>query len=187
MKTRRQLALVLGAAGFAGMGMGCADARSQNESSILEEPTPVDLALRPGVVDPGPRAGAPGAGSAFPGLTAAENTAFADGQEDFEEVDSVSGTVAGEDGSGLGPTFNAMGCAQCHAQPAVGGTSPALNPQIAIATRDGARNTIPSFITANGPVREARFIATSFANNAPLDGGVHGLFTIRGRVDAPGC
>jgi hypothetical protein len=29
------------------------------------------------------------------------------------------------------------------------------NPQIAVATSDGARNTIPSFITRNGPVREA--------------------------------
>ena len=42
----------------------------------------------------------------------------------FAEVESVSGGIAGENGSGLGPTFNAKSCAACHAQPAVGGTSP---------------------------------------------------------------
>jgi CxxC motif-containing protein (DUF1111 family) len=186
MRARQIGGLVL-VAGIAGVGMGCADAKSTGDQSLLETPTVVDFNLRAGVRDPGPRAGAPGAGSAFPGLTADELESFADGQEDFEEIDSVSGTIAGEDGSGLGPTFNATGCAECHAQPAVGGTSPAINPQVEIATRDGARNVIPSFITADGPVREARFIAQSSANNAPLDGGVTGLFTIRGRSDAPGC
>ena len=48
----------------------------------------------------------------------------------------------------------------------------------------GARNTIPSFITANGPVREARFILRP---DGTLDGGVHNLFSIAGRMDAPGC
>jgi CxxC motif-containing protein (DUF1111 family) len=74
----------------------------------------------------------------------------------------------------------------CHSQPAVGGSSPGLaspqnsvpNPQLALASRYGATNTVPSFITAAGPVREARFIS---------DGGVHGLFTIQGRADATGC
>jgi hypothetical protein len=33
-------------------------------------------------------------------------------------------------------------------------------------------------------VREVRFIAVSNANNAALDGGVTGLFTIKGRTDA---
>jgi CxxC motif-containing protein (DUF1111 family) len=49
---------------------------------------------------------------------------------------------------------------------------------------DGATNTIPSFITADGPVREARFIRNP---DGSLDGGVHGLFTIMGRSDAEGC
>jgi CxxC motif-containing protein (DUF1111 family) len=104
----------------------------------------------------------------------------------FEEIDSVSGSIAGETGSGLGPTFNANSCASCHSQPAVGGSSPnpsskqnpAPNPQIAVATLDGATNTLPSFITANGPVREVRFKS---------DSGVHDLFTIAGRTDAVGC
>jgi CxxC motif-containing protein (DUF1111 family) len=84
----------------------------------------------------------------------------------------------------------------CHAQPAIGGSGPGLsspqnpvpNPQVALATLDHAGNTVPSFITRNGPVREARFISTDPSNpSAPLDGGVHGLFTIQGRTDAPGC
>lgn len=108
------------------------------------------------------------------------------------ETDSVSGTISGEDGRGLGPTFNGNGCAQCHAQPAAGGSSPGLNspqnpipnPQVLLATLDGATNSVPPFITANGPVREARFVRNP---NGSLDGGVHGLYTITGRSDATGC
>ncbi len=63
-----------------------------------------------------------------------------------------------------------------------------MNPQVALATLHGANNTPPSFITANGPVREARFVSTNpNSTTAPLDGGVHGLYTIKGRPDAPGC
>jgi CxxC motif-containing protein (DUF1111 family) len=43
---------------------------------------------------------------------------------------------------------------------------------------------VPSFIKINGPVREARFVRNS---NGTPDGGVHGLFTIKGRTDAAGC
>ena len=32
--------------------------------------------------------------------------------------------IAGEAGVGLGPTFNGNSCAQCHAQPTIGGASP---------------------------------------------------------------
>jgi CxxC motif-containing protein (DUF1111 family) len=75
-------------------------------------------------------------------------------------------------------------CAGCHASPAPGGSSPATNPQIAVATLDGAQNVVPSFITANGPVREARFVNNP---DGTPDGGVHDLFVITGRSDAPGC
>jgi CxxC motif-containing protein (DUF1111 family) len=146
--------------------------------------------------DPGPRGGAAGAGGPFSTLSADEKAFFTSAQVVFREVNSVSGTIPGEAGTGLGPTFNLNSCAGCHAQPATGGTSPAPfspqvpvpNPQIAVATLDGATNTIPPFISANGPVREARFIAVDPTQLAsPLDGGVHGLFTIKGRRDAPGC
>jgi CxxC motif-containing protein (DUF1111 family) len=140
--------------------------------------------------DPGPRPGQAAAGSFYPTLNSNEQSFFNQAQLRFQEVDSVSGTI--ESGSGLGPTFNGNSCAQCHAQPTIGGASPGLispqnsipNPQVALATLDGATNAVPSFITANGPVLEARFIKTS---TGALDGGVHDLFTIAGRSDAPGC
>jgi len=144
--------------------------------------------------DPGPRGGPKGAGGGFPTLNADEKVMFATALNTFNEVQSVSGTI--ENGNGLGPTFNGNSCAQCHAEPEVGGTSPGFtskinprpNPQVALATLDGATNTVPSFVNANGPVREARFISTNPANPfAALDGGVHGLYTIAGRSDAPGC
>jgi CxxC motif-containing protein (DUF1111 family) len=46
-----------------------------------------------------------------------------------------------------------------------------------------ATNTLPWFITQNGPIREARFVAS---NGVP-DGGVHNLFVITGRNDAGSC
>jgi CxxC motif-containing protein (DUF1111 family) len=134
--------------------------------------------------DPGVRGGPPGAGGPLPGLNTTELAFFNAARAVFQEIDSVSGTIPGEPGSGLGPRFNLNQCSGCHAQPAVGGTSPFTNPQIAVATLDGARNTIPSFITANGPVREARFVNNP---DGTPDGGVHDLFVITGRTDAPGC
>ncbi len=143
--------------------------------------------------DPGVRPGAAAAGGPLASV-AANNPAgslafFTDALDTFEEVDSVSGTI--EAGSGLGPRFNSRSCAFCHAQPAVGGTSPSVNPQVSDATADGAKNTVPSFITAGGPVREARFpfFFNSGGNpdvNNP-NGGVEDLFTITGRTDAGAC
>ncbi len=140
--------------------------------------------------DPGPRPGAAGAGGPYPTLNPDEMKFFSQALQRFQEVNSVSGTI--EDGDGLGPTFNGNSCAMCHAQPSIGGTSPAMtspqnavpNPQVALATLDGATNLVPSFITSNGPIREARFIRNP---DGSLDGGVHGLYTIAGRTDAPGC
>jgi hypothetical protein len=119
----------------------------------------------------GPRAGAPIAGLSDPELAF-----FNAGKEEFEEVEEIS--------EGLGPTLNLGGCSGCHLQPAVGGTSPRVNPQVEFATASGATNGVPSFITPTGPVREARFVKN--ADGSP-DGGVHDLFTIAGRSDTPGC
>jgi CxxC motif-containing protein (DUF1111 family) len=55
---------------------------------------------------------------------------------------------------------------------------------VAIATAAGGKNTVPSFITANGPVREVRFVRNT---DGSMDGSVHALFVIAGRSDAPGC
>jgi hypothetical protein len=139
----------------------------------------------PQSIDPGVRGGSPGAGGPLTGLDADEQAFFSAAQTRFQEIDSVSGTIPGEAGRGLGPRFNLNGCAGCHAFPTVGGTSPMTNPQVAVATLDGAKNVVPSFITLNGPVREARFVFGP--DGKTPDGGVHDLFVITGRSDAQGC
>jgi CxxC motif-containing protein (DUF1111 family) len=191
MRLTKGTGLRLLVVGLAGAGIGCADVAADqpadNAAAGVQGETGALGTPPAGVHDPGPRSGPAAAGGAIAGLTAAEQGVFATGQTVFLEIDSVSGGIEGEDGIGLGPTFNSNGCATCHAQPAVGGTSPAINPQVAAATLDGAQNILPPFISASGPVREMRLIAVSNANNAPLDGGVTGLFTIKGRTDAPGC
>src|SRR5208282_4698077 len=68
--------------------------------------------------------------------------------------------------------------------PAPGGSSPAQNPMIPVATLSGAKNVVAWFIIPNGPVREVRFKRNPDGSN---DGGVHDLFVITGRTDAPGC
>jgi CxxC motif-containing protein (DUF1111 family) len=129
-----------------------------------------------GPVDPGVRGGDPGAGGALPTLSDDERAYFDAAKEVFEEVDGVA--------DGLGPRFNLDGCTGCHSQPDVGGSAPAVNPQVKVATAEGAKNVIPPFITENGPVREARFVRKP---DGSADGGVHALFVITGRSDAPGC
>src|ERR1700683_3921510 len=108
---------------------------------------------QPAPVDPGVRGGAPGAGAALKGLTADETAFFQDGHTRFVQIESVTG---GQN-NGLGPRFNSNSCLSCHVQPSVGGSSPATNPSIAIATLNGAKNVVPWFIAQNGPIREARF------------------------------
>jgi CxxC motif-containing protein (DUF1111 family) len=140
--------------------------------------------------DPGPRAGAPGAGGPYLTLNANELSVFSHAFLRFAKPVSVSGSI--EKGKGLGPTFNGNACAMCHAQPTAGGSSPGLtapeephpNPQVALATLDGATNSVPSFITAHGPVRVPRFVRKA---DGTLDGEVHGIYTITGRSDAKGC
>lgn len=135
-----------------------------------------------GANDPGVRPGAPDAGGIFTDLTGDEKDAFKIAKEAFDAIDSVRGEIEGEDDEGLGPTFNLNSCVGCHAFPAGGGTSPRVNPQIAVATLHGARNTIPSFLSLNGPIREVRFKKHADGSD---DGGVHSLFVITGRSDAP--
>jgi CxxC motif-containing protein (DUF1111 family) len=61
------------------------------------------------------RGGTPAPGEPLAGLTAAQRAAFADGLDDFNEVETVT--------EGLGPVFNERSCAACHTTPAVGGGS----------------------------------------------------------------
>jgi len=150
--------------------------------------------------DPGVRSSTGvNAGQPFASVSASANDVafFQSGLAQFSENQTVIG-----DNPGLGPRFNLDSCGACHSQPAPGGTSPASgifpsigpNPQsqvIANGVVNGGTNTIPFFVQANGPVREARFpfFFDRFGNpnpNAP-NGGVEDLFTVSGRSDAGSC
>jgi CxxC motif-containing protein (DUF1111 family) len=148
-----------------------------------------------GARDPGVRGGAVGAGQPLPGLNANELALFNNGKFRMTEVEATCDTCGnvppGSPGgpglfnsAGLGARFNGTQCASCHSQPAIGGSSPAVNPQIDMAHERGATNTIPSFLSLNGPVREVRFAKNP---DGTPDGGVHALFTVKGRSDAPNC
>src|SRR6266481_3106787 len=125
--------------------------------------------------------GGPTAGFWFQALTVFGQEATPNGASNGNGINTIAG---------LGPAFNGNSCFVCHSQPTIGGSSPAVNPQVALATLDGATNTVPSFVTLNGPIQEARFILdlAHDPSGSTLDGGVHELFTIQGRNDAPaGC
>jgi CxxC motif-containing protein (DUF1111 family) len=142
--------------------------------------------------DPGVQAGNRGTGATL--IPSSDTTGFLtffnDGLSRFQDVESVSGNPAGN--NGLGPRFNSNSCSSCHAQPAVGGTGAATNPQFAFAGSSVApRDATPFFITANGPTREARFPfffnSNGSANTNAPNGGVEDLFTVSGRSDAGSC
>jgi hypothetical protein len=150
----------------------------------------------PGMVlaqtDPGVQSANRGTGKTL--SSAADTTNFTDffldGLKRFQDVESVSNSPTNN--NGLGPRFNSVSCSSCHAQPTIGGTGAAMNPQFAFAGSSVApKDTTPSFITATGPTREARFpfFFDQFGNpnpNAP-NGGVEDLFTVSGRADAGSC
>jgi len=154
------------------------------------------LLFFPGVAfaqsDPGVQGGPARAGLPLASVNANDGSSqfFQNGLARFQDIESVSNSPTGN--NGLGPRFNSNQCSSCHSQPAVGGTGPAMNPQFAFAGSSVAPNdTTPSFITVNGPTREARFpfFFDQFGNPNPnaRNGGVEDLFTVSGRADASGC
>jgi CxxC motif-containing protein (DUF1111 family) len=116
---------------------------------------------------------------------------------------------AGQFIKGLGPSFNAESCFQCHSQPTVGGSSPGCvgsvctslsptvkfssttNPQIVDAGDRNATNAIYDFLAdrqPTGPLVEARLPAGAAAVGTAAKvepGAVAELFVIAGRTDAP--
>jgi CxxC motif-containing protein (DUF1111 family) len=142
--------------------------------------------------DPGVQSGNRGTGAALSSVLSNSPSGilsfFTDGQTRFQEVETVSGGA----NTGLGPRFNSNQCSSCHAQPAVGGTGLATNPQFSFTTNGVAPgNTLPSFITATGPTLEARFPfyfnSNGSVNTNSPNGGVETLFTVTGRSDAGAC
>jgi hypothetical protein len=99
--------------------------------------------------------------------------------------------------NGLGTRHNADQCLICHAQPILGGSGGfisrgkgeiAHNPAFDLVPhRFGKENSVPSFITQFGPIREARF---KFKSDGTRDGGVHQLYVTTGITNDPlntGC
>src|SRR5881296_4494366 len=170
MKATTRLELIL--CGLALMLFGIATLIQAQAPSTPTVVTSTSVTAR----DPGMRGGPAGAGGPIYGLTARQFEFFTDGKADFEEVEAVA--------EGLGPRMNLDSCAGCHAQPATGGTSPFVNPQVKFASKDGGTDQVPFFITLDGPVREARF---KFNPDGSRDGGVHNTATITGRTGADGC
>src|SRR5258706_6218249 len=98
--------------------------------------------------DPGVRGGAAGGGGQLAGLTSNQAAFFASGLADFNSAEDVP--------DGLGPRMNLDSCGGCHLQPAVGGTSPFVDPPAAFATKDGGTHFLPPVISANGALGAAR-------------------------------
>lgn len=149
-------------------------------------------------VRPGPINGQAGATATSPSAVASVEANnpwgslefFQNGLARFQEIETVTNSA----NVGLGPRFNFNQCSGCHAQPTVGGTGPATNPQFAAIANgivDGATNSIPFFITENGPTREARFPfffnSNGSVNTNEPNGGVEDLFTVSGLPGATNC
>jgi CxxC motif-containing protein (DUF1111 family) len=161
-----------------------------------------NLPNRPGASDPGVRGGwingqeAATQSNPLPlASVAAEEPQgvlefFENGLGRFQEVETVTNSA----NVGLGPRFNLNQCSGCHAQPAIGGSGPATNPEsaaVANGTVSSSANAVPRFITTGGPTREARFPFFMDSNGTPNtsapNGGVEDLFTVSGLPGAGSC
>jgi len=140
-------------------------------------------------VDPGVQAASRGTGVTIIGSDPNGFLAFFnDGQIRFQAVETVNNSA----NVGLGPRFNSNQCSSCHAFPAIGGSGAAANPQFQFVSDGVAPDDVtPSFITANGPTREARFPfffnANGTVNTSAPNGGVEDLFTVSGSSGAGSC
>ncbi len=138
-------------------------------------------ALAQTAVDPGVRVGPPNPGNKLGGMTTNQSSEYPGFKAVFTETNNQVPSPVG-----LGPGFNSDSCSSCHAQPAIGGSSPATNPLFSVYQLNGATNTMPSFITTNSPVVNAR--SPFLSDGITPDGKVQQLFVITGRTDAPqGC
>jgi CxxC motif-containing protein (DUF1111 family) len=156
--------------------------------------------------DPGPR---PSPAAVFPnpvpGLNPNESALFTESLLRVSELEGTCETCAQQpqnvppidpdpsnplspralvNSAGMGPVFNADQCFICHSQPQIGGSSPRANPSQLLAHRLGGTNVVPAFEAPHGAFREVRF---KYGPNGVRDGGVHSLFTVQGRSDAPEC
>ncbi len=166
--------------------------------ALSQTPTPTSS----GAVDPGVR---PGAINGQPAATPTSPLPLPSVSQNLHPVGALEffenglgrfmdeEVVSGGTNNGLGPRFNFNSCSGCHSQPTIGGTGPANNPQFQVIANNivTSSNTIPTFITAHGPTREARFPFFANSDGTPNtsapNGGVEDLFTVTGRADAGSC
>src|SRR5258708_24820319 len=100
--------------------------------------------------DPGPRGGAPGAGSPLGRLTPGELDFFNNhGVPQFIQVEGVA--------DGLGPRFNLSSCGGCHIQPAHRGSNPATNPPPPQPAAPAPGKTVPPSTTPHAARPAGRF------------------------------
>ena len=133
-------------------------------------------------IDPGVRGGTVDAGQFLSGITANQLTIANNAKKNFGEITSVQQAAI----TGLGPRFNSNQCSNCHAQPAVGGTTGFNNGLFQVYNLDGATNYMPFFESFTGAVINARF-PKELNDLALADNQVHQMFTITGRFDAGSC
>jgi CxxC motif-containing protein (DUF1111 family) len=81
---------------------------------------------------PAGQAAAAGFGQALPGLSPLEMELFLAGRDDFLEVEDSD--------EGLGPLFNGLSCAQCHAVPSLGGSGAVM--EMRAGRLDGVGNFV---------------------------------------------
>jgi hypothetical protein len=143
---------------------------------VLAQDMRTSSSADPAARDPGIRYIPSDTGAPVAGLSKTEEAFFLAGKDEFSAPEDVA--------EGLGPTMNLDSCAGCHSQPAVGGSSPPVNPQVAFANQLGARNRIPAFVRADGPVREVRFVRNP---DGSADGGVLRCSRWSGAATRPGA
>lgn len=165
-----------------------------------------DRTAGPRAVDPGPRSNPSSVvPNPVPGLNENEKALFHESLLRVSELEGSCDTCAQQpqnqlpvdpdpnnpfaprglvNSAGMGPVFNSDTCFGCHVQPQIGGSSPKVNPASVIAHRLGGTNVVPAFEDPQGAFRETRF---KFNDDGSRDGGVHSLFTLQGRSDAPDC
>src|SRR5271155_1492823 len=110
-------------------------------------------APNPQPADPGVRSAGIGAGQPLASVaqTPGASAFFSNGLTRFQEIEVVTSSDPTAN-IGLGPRFNSNQCSSCHAQPAIGGSSPSasvypqigMNPQTEVFNLAGANNTLPS-------------------------------------------
>jgi CxxC motif-containing protein (DUF1111 family) len=123
----------------------------------------------------------------------------------FNQQWSVTGTVSGMPAPGLGPRYDTNACFWCHGNPVAGGSSPAVNAEVAMATLNSRgsglnANVVPAtnyfapdgtdgqpFIRSNGPTRSPFQRSTQAPLRLYTIGGIGGPMMTDTVSSLPSC